>query len=107
MTHNTRLITYIASMVIASTPVLAGDNPIFGKAHVTINTPTVNKHIRGKGYYADLYGYYGSFYSNLAAGYGMIGQEYKDASSYYTAFSYSRAATQDFYNAYYFQVRGQ
>lgn len=98
---------FVCGALFGANAASAGDNPIFGKAHVIVNTATVNKHVQGKGYYADYYGYYGNFYSSLATGYGTIASYYKDAPSYYSAYRYSSYASQDYYNAYVYQSRGQ
>jgi hypothetical protein len=95
-----------AAIVALSAPVYAEDNPIFGKAAVKIHTPKQNKAVTGKGYYADLYGYYGNYFNNLAGVYGNNGMYFKSYSDYYSAYTYSGYATTDYYYAYYYQLNG-
>jgi len=97
-----------AAIVSFSAPAYPAErNPIFAKAHLTINTGKANKAVSGKGYYADYYGYYGNLYNSYAGIYGNEGSYYKNYSYYYTAYTYSNYASNDYYNAYYYQLHGQ
>jgi hypothetical protein len=96
-----------AAVAAWSAPAYAEDNPIFGRAVVKIHTPKQNKAVTGKGFYADLYGYYGNYYNNIAGAYGNNGMYYKSYSDYYSAYLYSGYATTDYYYAYVYQLNGQ
>ena len=101
------LIGFAAIVALSAPAYPAERNPIFGKAALKINTEKANKAVSGKGYYADYYGYYGNLYNSYAGIYGNEGSYYKNYSYYYTAYTYSNYASNDYYNAYYYQLHGQ
>jgi hypothetical protein len=82
-----------AAAIIAVSPgtscFAASENPIFGKLSVEKLTPAENMKVVGKGYYADLNGYYGNYYAALASQYGSVGFYFKNYSSYSTAGTYA------------------
>jgi hypothetical protein len=82
-------------------------SPIFGQAAVKVTTQTQNRGVVGKGYYADYYGFYGNYYSNLASQYGLYGLYYKGYSYYNSAQSYAQNAANDYGYASYYQQRNQ
>jgi len=92
---------FLASL---ATPLLAkSPSPILGGANVTALSKDQSAQVVGKGYYADLYGYYGLIASNNANYYGLYGHYYKSYSYYYYASQYAYDAYYYFYYAYYYQ----
>ena len=98
----------LAGALLAAPSAFAGElkSPIFGKAVASVTTADQNKSTVGKGYYADLYGFYGNYYNNIAGYYGIYGSYYKSYSYYYSAYTYSGYATNYYYYAYYYQYYG-
>lgn len=82
-----------AAVAISGSASAQTKSPIFGGAAVQVTTAAQNKDVVGKGYYANLYGYYGNYYSNLASQYGLYG-------SYYQSYSYYNSAQNYAYDAY-------
>ena len=95
----------LAPAAFAGTPTSSG-NPIFGNAVVKPLTVTENKAVVGKGYYADLYGYYGNYYSTYAIQSGYAGYYFQNYSDYYNAYIYASYASNYYYYAYVNQYYG-
>jgi hypothetical protein len=91
------------ALVMAPMSVSAETSKVFGNSGAKILSPDANKKVVGKGYYADLYGYYGYVYAYYAYYYAYYGYAYANANYYYNAYVYSYYATQYLYNAYYYQ----
>jgi hypothetical protein len=112
---NVRLLAAAAATIIAlTTPAFAKDPLIGGKSQPIVVGDKDLASVKGSGYYAEVYGYYGSYYSSYATLYGAIGTYYQLAgygspstSYYYYAYVYSSAATNDFYTAYRYASLGE
>lgn len=96
----------LAAFAMGGTASYAAPSDMFGSSAVKPMTAKETKSVVGKGTYADLYGYYGNLYNNIAGYYGLLGAYYKSSSYYYNAYYYSYYATQYYYSAYYYQYYG-
>jgi hypothetical protein len=103
--------TLIASAIIGAlvgfAPMAAfAENPVFGNTKHKILSPTGMKKVTGLGYYADYYGNRGRTYLAYADNYAAWGDYYDSYSaerSYYgAAYNYAKAATTQFYYAWYY-----
>ena len=94
------------ALVVAS-PAAAGVDKVFGKAAVKPLTTEETKAVKGKGYYADYYGYYGYLNAYYSYYYASLGYNYKNSGDYYSAYQYASSATNQLYYAYYYQYYGQ
>lgn len=91
-----------------------GSNPVLGEGQ-TINALSDQDmtNVRGSGYYANLYGYYGLYYGNIAERYGISARLGSTANSssehnnYYSAYQNANSSANYYYYAYYYSVRGQ
>jgi hypothetical protein len=82
-------------------------NPVFGQAQVQKLTAAQDKAVVGKGYYGQLYGYYGLYYSSLASQYGSYGLYNSNYSYYYSAYTYANYASSYYYDAYYYTMHNE
>ncbi len=96
------------AMLVSLVPIANANetSPIFGTAKVAVTTADENKAVIGKGVDADLYGYYGTYYSGLATQYGSLGFYYANATYYQYAYQYAYDSYYYYYYANYYQKNG-
>jgi hypothetical protein len=86
------LLASVAALAFSAVPAAADTSKIFGNASAKVLTPDANKQVVGKGYYADLYGYYG--------------YAYKSTGYYAAAYNYAYYSYVYLYYAYVYQTYG-
>ena len=107
------LVLAIGLVLAINTPSNAG-NPLIGDSlGATVVADNDLAKVKGSGYYASLYNYYGYYYLSYASLYGAYANYYNyngsnsTASSYnYYAYLYSYYASQYYYYAYYYAFSG-
>lgn len=107
MSFRTYALASALALAIATPAAASGVDKVFGKAAVKTLTTEDNKAVKGKGYYADYYGYYGYMNSYYSYYYASLGYNYKNAGYYYSAYQYASTAANQLYNAYYYQYYNQ
>jgi hypothetical protein len=105
----------LAAAVLAGSAGLASAqdrSPVFGGAETRTLSVTENKGVKAKGYYADLYGYYGLVDLANAKTYGEYAYYYAPSNSsteytyYYYAYASAASASNNFYYAYIYSLYG-
>jgi hypothetical protein len=104
----------VAAFLALGTPSYASNPLIGGSSHPTILSDKELAGVKGSGYYASYYGYYGYLYSYYAEYYGLYGYYYAyydgpsgTGTNYlYYAMMYAYYANSYFADAYYYAYRG-
>jgi hypothetical protein len=101
-----------AALALLSGVSFAGDPLLGGTPGAVVVADKDLANVKGTGYYAQLYSYYGAYYASYAYQYGAYGDYYNyngatgpsgAATTYYSyAASYAYSSYQNYFNAYYY-----
>ncbi len=101
-----------AALALLSGVSFAHDPLLGGKSDALVVADKDLANVKGTGYYAQLYSYYGAYYASYAQQYAALGDYYNyngytgpgnyATNYYYDAYYYSYYATNYYYNAYYY-----